>query len=121
MSMATARLMSPSRNDTEVFLGNGDGTLASPRVTRTSRFPQDHLVVDIDGDRVLDLVTVDSGGHTVTLLHGNGDGTFGAAVAYDAGVNPTSLVALDLDRNGKLDLLVAGTDGVSVLMQTCVR
>ena len=74
-----------------ILLGNGDGTFGSPSVYRSGVatgshqvYPKNVVVVDVDGDTIVDLVTANQNSHTIGVLIGNGNGTFGSVAAYGA-------------------------------------
>jgi VCBS repeat protein/Ser-Thr-rich glycosyl-phosphatidyl-inositol-anchored membrane family protein/FG-GAP repeat protein len=72
---------------------------------------------DLNADGKPDLVVVNDGAGTVSVLLGNGDGTFGAKTDFTGGYG--SLAIADVNVDGKPDLVVAGypTGGaVSVLL-----
>lgn len=101
-----------------VQLGKGDGTFraaASP----SSEVAANALLVaaDLDGDKILDVATVNAAGQLV-VFPGKGDGGFGEGRTARAGTAPTGLVAADLDGDGRVDLAAANaeTDDVTVLL-----
>jgi hypothetical protein len=89
-----------------VLLGNSDGTFtqAAP-IPNTYGFLQAR-VVDLNGDKHLDLVAGDNGNMTVAL--GKGDGTFSPGVWLQTGPLVDSYIAIDvgdLTGNSKLDIV----------------
>ncbi|WP_457767674.1 NPCBM/NEW2 domain-containing protein [Cyanobium sp. ULC084] len=63
---------------------------------------------DINGDGINDLVVVNAGTDSVSVLLGLGDGTFQSAVSYGVvGDQPKSVVLVDFNGDGRLDLLTA--------------
>jgi hypothetical protein len=95
----------------KIFLGNGDGTVGSPRELpiECSGSPCGAFAVgDFNGDGKLDLAL--PLGDLVVLL-GNGDGTFQAPVGYSS--TGFSAAVADVNGDGKLDII---TNGVSVLL-----
>ena len=60
---------------------------------------------DLDGSGHPDLVVVNSGSGTISVLLNRGDGTFRDAVNYDADLSPRVADMGDLDRDGKLDVV----------------
>ncbi|HLV93854.1 MAG TPA: FG-GAP-like repeat-containing protein [Candidatus Acidoferrales bacterium] len=96
-----------SDNTVSVFLGNGDGTFASPVTYPTGQGPVWIATGDFDNDGNLDLAVADKSANTVSVLLGNGDGTFKPKVDYATGSVPVSVVAADFNGDGNLDLAVA--------------
>jgi Ca2+-binding RTX toxin-like protein len=80
--------------------------------------PHAVLLVDINGDSKLDIVTANKGTHNISILTGNGDGTFNSAIDTSVGTAPTAVVFSDLNADGKQDLVVAnsGSNNISVLI-----
>jgi hypothetical protein len=82
----------------------------------TAPFPV--AVSDFNGDGKQDLVVLNRGSGTVSVLLGNGDGTFQRALNFAAGSTPMFVAVGDFDGDGKPDLAVAGGSAnmVSILM-----
>lgn len=100
-----------------VTLGNGDGTFQPPTQYTTTGTNEGIGTADLNGDKILDLVT--SGPVTTYVFLGNGDGTFQAAEGYpDDGGGVQGLTFADLNGDGKLDVIVthSGTGHVSYLL-----
>lgn len=106
--------------------GGGGGSIACKQwvppsvpwpVTGSS--PSSAVVMDLDGDGQLDLVTANSGDHSVSVLLGRGKGAFQARVDYPLAGSGTAVAAADLNGDGKPDIVVTSTgngDVVSVLL-----
>ena len=62
---------------------------------------------DLNGDGKSDLVTVDAGSNTASVLLGNGNGTFQAKHLFTTGIGPGSVAVGDFNGDGKSDLLTA--------------
>lgn len=79
--------------------------------------PRDVLAVDLNHDRVPDLVTADYDDDRVTVLIGDGDGGFNHASSHATGDGPVSLVAADFDLDGNMDVATANEidDSISIL------
>jgi hypothetical protein len=91
------------------FLGNGDGTFRSGRRWQVGSFLSDPLsvtAVDLEGNGILDLVTLIPGDNTVSVLLGYGNGSFRPAVTYAIGPNAKSLAVADFNGDGIPDLAV---------------
>ena len=94
----------------QVFLNNGDATFAAGQVIAENFVNMNlgTLLVDADGDGILDALVSDSLG-VLWVYHGNGDGTFS--------VNPNSfligdvalaMAAADVNGDGQLDVIASG-------------
>lgn len=94
-------------NTVSVFLGNGDGTFASPVTYPTGTGPVWVATGDFNNDGKIDLAVADKSANAVSVLLGNGDGTFQPKVDYPTGSVPISVVAADFNGDGNLDLAVA--------------
>jgi hypothetical protein len=111
----------PNEPELDFYLGNGDGTFASPRVSPLppaadySRQPYSVQTADLNGDGKPDVVTTNLD-NTVTVLLGNGDGTLQAPTLFTAGPGPMmtlSVAVADLNGDGKPDLATADYNGTS--------
>jgi hypothetical protein len=105
-----------SDNTVSVFLGNGDGTFASPVTYATGAGPAWIATGDFNNDGNLDLAVADKSANTVSILLGNGDGTFKPKVDYPTGGVPVSVVATDFNGDGNLDLAVANQADNSITL-----
>ena len=110
-----------------VFVNDGHGAFAAaPAPDRygfpTGEYPTGGALADLDGDGVLDLVTADYHGNSVSVLRGTlagGAYTLAAAVSYPtaAGAETSNLAIGDLDGDGALDVIATNpqTSSISVL------
>lgn len=107
-----------SAGETDVLLGNGDGTFQPRRTTGGNANAREMLAVDVNGDGILDLASADALFQQASIQLGNGDGTFQPGVAYPVGNLPVSLAAGDLNGDGQVDLAVANeaSNSASILL-----
>src|SRR5258708_807194 len=69
--------------------------------------PESAIVSDFNRDGKADVVVVNSGDNTVSILLGKGDGTFASRRDFATGKFPLAVVAADFNGDRKLDLAVA--------------
>jgi hypothetical protein len=101
----------------EVFLGNGDGTFASPTtVLQTSDSNIGFRLGDINDDGNTDILAGGSTG-SLTVLLGNGDGTFHELTGPNVPAGVKGGVSADFNGDGKPDvaLVSASSSTVTVL------
>ena len=121
LDLVTANSGNSSLN---VRLGNGDGTFgnAIPNSLGTGTQPYAVAAGDVNGDKIIDLVTANNGMGNISLRIGVGDGTFTtpATERFSAGAGPYDISLGDIDADGKLDVVVAndGSNNVSLLINT---
>jgi glucose/arabinose dehydrogenase len=96
---------------------DGSTSLGAPSAFATGSRASAVVVVDLNGDGKLDLVTVNAGANTMSVLPGNGDGTFQAAQSFATGSEPTGVALGDVNGDGKLDAIASNqaSNNVSVL------
>ncbi len=99
-----------------LLLGDGKGSLAlapnSPIVMKEGRHPHTHglAIGDMNGDRKLDLVTVNNADNDVSIAFGDGRGGFiRAPAAFAVGPSPYPLVLGDVNNDGRLDIIATAT------------
>lgn len=114
-------------HDISISLGQGDGTFGTPvRLSvAPGEQPTELVVIDLNRDGLLDLVTCCYGSRSVAVLFGTAPGAWAAATLVSVGGDPTgdgptALAVVDLNRDGELDLAVTNRDGnsLAVLLAT---
>jgi Bacterial Ig-like domain (group 3)/FG-GAP-like repeat len=99
-----------------IFLGNGDGTFATPITNSGMVGVASQVVGDFNQDGFADFALTLSGQNAVFILLGKGDGTFQPPVSYPTGNGPTVGTTLQSRGNGLTDLALAnqadGTLGI---------
>jgi hypothetical protein len=101
-----------------VYLGNGNGTFATPTLLPISGGSITSVVVgDFSGNGKADLAEVNTDG-TISVFLGDGVGDFSLGVGGSAGSSPSSMAVGDFNGDGKADLAVvnAGSDTVTILL-----
>jgi FG-GAP-like repeat/FlgD Ig-like domain len=99
----------------------GDGHFAPQGTWAAGDRPRALVAVDLNGDRRPDLIAVNRGANTVSVLlqvsTGGTELTFSRAMAYRAGDGPAIPAVADLDGDQDLDLAVPGrfSDDVTLL------
>jgi hypothetical protein len=104
-----AVLGSRSATGLVVLPGDGAGGFTGGTSLATASIPRVTAVGDLNGDGMLDLVTLT--GNNATVFLGNGDRTFRPARDYPAGVVPNLAAIADLNGDHIQDLVTAAVDG----------
>ncbi|MCX6745178.1 MAG: VCBS repeat-containing protein, partial [Candidatus Parcubacteria bacterium] len=75
---------------------------------------------NLNSDNIQDLVVVNSGSNSVSVLHGQGSGVFDPAINYAVGTAPLAVNIIDLNNDSKKDLAVvnSGSNNISILLGT---
>lgn len=103
--------------DVTVLLGEGDGYFRSGGSLPSGQEPWAAVLVDLNGDALVDAAVANASSGVVSVFLGHGDGTFDVRTDYACGSGPRSLIAADLDGDGVRDLITANflAGSVSVL------
>ncbi len=103
------------------LLGDGTGRFAPapgfPVAAATGARPHTHEValVDVNGDRKLDLLTTNANDNTISVLLGDGRGRFVPATPVAGIRHPYDAIAsADLNRDGAIDLVVPSLVGNAI-------
>ena len=97
---------------------NMDELAREAKLKGEQQAPTYALAADLNRDGNLDLVTVNQGTATISVLLGNHDGSFQAPVDFPVDQNPTWADIGDFNADGKLDLAVSNfnSNSVSILL-----
>jgi len=90
--------------------GSGNVTSILTPVNPTGSTPSPNEAADMNGDGIVDIVTANKIGDSISVLIGNGDGTFQPRVTYPAGDLPRGMAVLDMDGDGDTDVVTANAN-----------
>lgn len=97
----------------QLYLGNGNGTFASPATFNAGSAPYSMTSADFNSDGKMDLVAANLNGFNISVLMGTGSG-FLSAVNYPVGFGPTGVVTADFNSDPHPDLAVVSGSSVHI-------
>ena len=105
-------------NNVTLFInqGNGSFAVAAGGSLAAGSGANAVLLLDINLDGKLDLVTANWLADTLSVFYGDGRGNFATPVTYGTGNEPVAMVAADLNGDGRPDLAVANQRDNSVTL-----
>ncbi|AJC79788.1 serralysin-like metalloprotease domain-containing protein [Rhizobium etli bv. phaseoli str. IE4803] len=98
-------------------LFNPPAVFGSPTSLQVGPGTSDIVAADINGDSIIDLLTANHTGGTVSVLLGQGGGQFAASVNYTMGGSPIDLELGDLNGDGILDMVAASPFASSITVR----
>lgn len=99
--------LSTSSGEIRFLRGLGNGTFAPAVVFQNGTQTTDLNTLDANGDGITDLVTVNDGDNTASILLGNGDGSYKARYSFATGNDPRYVGVADFNSDGSADLIVS--------------
>ena len=108
--------------DSHVFVmrGHGDGTFEPVASYDVGTAPYKVTAADMNGDGIIDIVSGNAGGSSISILLGNGDETF--APQMEISVSSSGVYgiveAADFNGDGKADIALGSNDGLHILLNT---
>jgi hypothetical protein len=105
-----------SSTSVSIFLNTSTSTIsfATKVDYTTGGTPVSVAIGDLNNDGYIDLVAVNGGSASVSVLRNSGNGTFATNVDFTTGDSPFSVAIGDLNNDGKRDLAVANSSSTSV-------
>ncbi len=89
-----------------ILLGRGDGSFFPSIELAVGAVPVAVALADLNGDRWLDIATVNRGDSTATVLLGSAGGSFGSRLDIPLGRAPTAVAMADWNGDTLVDLAV---------------
>ncbi|MHC4846576.1 MAG: FG-GAP repeat domain-containing protein [Planctomycetota bacterium] len=96
-------------DDVRVLLNDGCGRYGNltSHPLQPGSTPSSNASHDLNGDGVMDFVTADIDGDTMSVLMGNGLGGYEPVVTYASGTTARGIALLDANADGHVDAVVA--------------
>ena len=116
-------LADPIREQFLVFLTDETGELQEETAYPTFHPPTQIELIDVNGDQVIDIVSLGESEFTISVLLGQGNGMFEAVLPnappqVPVGANPHSVLVADINDDGNDDLITAnkGSNDISIVL-----
>jgi hypothetical protein len=100
------------------FVNLGGGSFGPATLATTGYDPIALELGDLNGDALLDAVTVNATSSSMTILNGTSNGSFVTVFGHAAGSTPNGIALGDLDGDGDLDGILSYRYGLLVLLNT---
>ena len=104
-----------------LYLGNGDGSFATPGQSIETTTTSAVAIADLDGDGDLDLAAAHDGPDTLWINDGQGHFSQAASVQAEGMTQTWEMIFADLDGDGDADLVTANRDGGIALHRNVVK
>lgn len=108
--ISTGGIFGVTASDVFVALGDGTGKFTPGTNLIVGSSPQSIVTGDVNGDGLVDAVTANGGGSTLSILIGDGKGGFSVSSTVVTG-NPGAVALRDFNGDGKLDIAAVITSG----------
>ncbi|CAF2715852.1 unnamed protein product [Rotaria sp. Silwood2] len=108
-------------NDLTIYFASNNGSFGAQTVLPIGidSYPQHVIISDINTDKHLDIITVNSKSNTMSIIMGDGNGNFTGQIKYSTGdsSHPYDIAMSDFNNDDRVDFVIAneGTDSIGVL------
>lgn len=84
----------------------------------TTATPVGVVIADVNGDGILDIVSLNRGSSSVSVFLGRSDGTYAGAISTLLAAGPQAFVTGDFNRDGKADLAISfvSSPGIQIML-----